>query len=740
MKFAHLVKKLGYFGYFYLLVLDLSDVKIVSNMDAIKSNSVIYAHLFYKSKDSDSTMPVFIKSVASNWSTLKTRILESLESNGLPTFGMSLASPDAAEDSDLNFIDSKSFFTKANMKKLAKRVMFIAIKSREERNKPILFYCTHQLFSLFLVSFLYMERLLSADNVPLDYQVLFNRIYKIYHDTGTSDSVKTLCRRSMVIFLNKGIPMPFLDKLIQVEGTVSDQLKPLCNFERVGISFNNGIESLCQGNISIELDEALFDMKEQLFINSNESTWRSLFWDRVIPKLFRSSTGLLDDVPVKYFLNSEWSTLSLFPEDPERKVDYVVHLELASMKLPVMLIEYGAEAFSPDSSHKDLMKMNMMLIVFCHLLALELEKQGKKAELARVYGLWIGGSHAQMIVAHPIIKEIPNSDPENGNFEIHIVISTVDHWHTDILHLDSLASCTDLCCGINFDDLDEIEGLIKARKPAVQPSTAPFSFIESEYQILDDPVPAITENNIVPETEKAYKGEINEHGLKRLKLYVILVKRRIALLNSDRSNSLPTARRNFKKLPNAPVPMSRRSTGSKTRSLNKMIKSKSKSILITKGSRTELMLLRRLAMYPVFFPKLYDVKVLKNGLIKYRFEKMIPIQNLATSERKPMDAALVDALTFAIHCLHGLYILHDIVNLVHGDISPNNILFSSLDNIWKLIDFDRSMPVHESERIKRISGTEGYISPSPFKRACLQGNPISILLEESYLINSPCHS
>ena len=101
------------------------------------------------------------------------------------------------------------------------------------------------------------------------------------------------------------------------------------------------------------------------------------------------------------------------------------------------------------------------------------------------------------------------------------------------------------------------------------------------------------------------------------------------------------------------------------------------------------------------------MKVLKNGLIKYRFEKMIPI----TSERKPMDAALVDALTFAIHCLHGLYILHDIVNLVHGDISPNNILFSSLDNIWKLIDFDRSMPVHESERIKRISGTEGYISP-----------------------------
>ena len=73
--------------------------------------------------------------------------------------------------------------------------------------------------------------------------------------------------------------------------------------------------------------------------------------------------------------------------------------------------------------------------------------------------------------------------------------------------------------------------------------------------------------------------------------------------------------------------------------------------------------------------------------------------------------SLFKCTTFVIHCLYGLYLLHESVGIIHSDISPTNILFSPLHKIWKLNDFDQSLEVQQSLKNPRIAGTKGYVSP-----------------------------
>lgn len=49
----------------------------------------------------------------------------------------------------------------------------------------------------------------------------------------------------------------------------------------------------------------------------------------------------------------------------------------------------------------------------------------------------------------------------------------------------------------------------------------------------------------------------------------------------------------------------------------------------------------------------------------------------------------VECVMFATHCLHGLYLLHKVLGMIHSDISPANIMFSNrqfpiLIKAWEL--------------------------------------------------------
>ena len=77
-----------------------------------------------------------------------------------------------------------------------------------------------------------------------------------------------------------------------------------------------------------------------------------------------------------------------------------------------------------------------------------------------------------------------------------------------------------------------------------------------------------------------------------------------------------------------------------------------------------------------------------------------------------LESLLVDAATVGLHVLHGLYVLHEQVKVVHCDVSPNNIMFSVMDDRFKLNDFGESSLLNKLVASHVLtSGTKQYITP-----------------------------
>lgn len=130
----------------------------------------------------------------------------------------------------------------------------------------------------------------------------------------------------------------------------------------------------------------------------------------------------------------------------------------------------------------------------------------------------------------------------------------------------------------------------------------------------------------------------------------------------------------------------------------------------------------------ICFPTIQTSWKNDNGTVAIRFERMHhlvgngifgPYGNgelfgpMIRSE-SPLEL-IVDACTFAIHSLYGLHVLHDMVGYVHADISPENIMFSFKDEIWKLNDFETALPIEKSLQTVRQCGTENFIAPESLK-------------------------
>ena len=127
-----------------------------------------------------------------------------------------------------------------------------------------------------------------------------------------------------------------------------------------------------------------------------------------------------------------------------------------------------------------------------------------------------------------------------------------------------------------------------------------------------------------------------------------------------------------------------------------------------------------------YFPRVFSIiEDTKNQTVSYAFEKMSPLIGTGSLggffgsrhlfgpkiRTNCIDYLMLDASTALLHVLFGLHILHEHFEVIHGEISPSNIMFSSLDDSWKLNDFDCALPVLESLKTKRSVGTQNCIAP-----------------------------
>ena len=82
-------------------------------------------------------------------------------------------------------------------------------------------------------------------------------------------------------------------------------------------------------------------LKNKFFVNSNERTWRSLFWDPVIIEIVSIEYGTSE--PVNFHLISI-EKLDLVPDKETTRLDQVCQFKLDDLNIPILVIEYC----SPD--------------------------------------------------------------------------------------------------------------------------------------------------------------------------------------------------------------------------------------------------------------------------------------------------------------------------------------------------------------------------------------------------------
>lgn len=108
----------------------MADVRIIDNIGASRKHFSIFSHIFYKHEDSDA--PEYLNTVKTNWSDLSTAIISVLKCKNIPSFEISVASPNDG-NSNINFFKLRNFLTDDNLEIYGKRVIFLIIKSKYTR-------------------------------------------------------------------------------------------------------------------------------------------------------------------------------------------------------------------------------------------------------------------------------------------------------------------------------------------------------------------------------------------------------------------------------------------------------------------------------------------------------------------------------------------------------------------------------------------------------------------------------
>jgi hypothetical protein len=596
----------------------------------------------------------------------------------------------------------------------------------------------------------------TLDQVP---RLPRNFIYRAVHALQSFEdkSILRLCRRLITVAFNGGIPVHLLDWL-KIANPSSD---PIENF--ASKDFARGVVNLTRQYADLDVDHFIFNFKNHLLNSASEADFRSLFWDGIISKFFYDISGKeMDNDGINFRLSSEWSTKTLLDDksshfDSHRIVDFVSLIRIGA-EVPILLVEMGNKPFL--EMHKDFSKLLSLVSATCIKMAHMLIARKQIPELARTYGIWIGGAQFQFCVAVPVISESKNFP---GKYEIHANISFFPHWKFDLLSsFNSGVECQEICCslleenefetiipGEFTDDRIEDEQSFKSfqnyfdleEEVEEEEATASHKKLKSTFEIapgsperIPQPViePSTPENQIAGYIPKdvplnfLYNGDFNVSALGKLKSFIEVIKNRIDLIFSDNTSGMEGRGRNFVDPPDIyMLPASLKdgaapNTDKKSRVGVSSQPFEQVTMTIEKNSQAEKKTRQKLAPF-ICFPRVFSSKSTESGGIEYEMELMESMINYDSGRLcdqllgDTFELTLVKYLRFGLHVLYGLHTLHTVTDLVHSDISFRNIMYSSIDGFWKINDFDQTMNIEESKSLSRIAGTPGFIAPESQK-------------------------
>ena len=617
---------------------------------------------------------------------------------------------------------------------------------------------------MLIVSFFCGNNFLPISSAPSQLQPIIAQVSDHLNIYTSTKELKAICRRIINCCFNGGVPIDLLNRFEVLTGSnVNYNHRTVENIPE-NLTAQHIVSAEEITSIKLDLEQQIHNFMNHLSFDSSEAQYRSLYWDQFISTCFflKDKANLTNqpiedsayqDVPYK--LQSEWSSLEMFPNLEPRKVDYVAMFTGRDMNLMILLIEAGKEPFGLGvESHKDFSKLLAIMSKTCTKMAVDLENSGKKAEDAVVIGAWIGGHQIHFAIAKSVITRTANL------YEVNCNLHFPDQWKFDLLIPKPFLTFMETSSGSdealtlssseisnedftmtdeNFDT-EHVESQIESDvgDDVTQLLGNIDNYDLNEESDSDDErsLFASTLRRGVNQGKLSEKNEINYVSMCMIRnffdyAYDILKKFNSAA--SDRGTDV--AARNFLDPSSGGVfYASRKSaldeTPNRTRThetsritFSNSIKSSQISgniYSLVKSSENELKIYREyLQLIPSVFPQLYFTEPDPEhaDATIFHFEDMEPLIYPYSGnvnellEFSGLEDGLRGALWMILDLSHCLYNLHYICGLVHSDISPQNIMFSEKYNVWKLIDFDQTMKIKQSLVTARIAGTKGYIAP-----------------------------
>ena len=564
---------------------------------------------------------------------------------------------------------------------------------------------------------------------------IIRRINSIYFSSNETNA-KPLLRRIALIAANGGVPAQLLEFVPEL-GIKSGFFSTL------------PLEAWEEIELSNVIDRCFNDYRNYFRVGSSEATARGLFWDPVLVHMLTCGSINMESIEI----DLEWKMCQ--PDSKIRIVDFAV---LSSrFNRPIFVVEVGTEHIEFPFAHKDSTKLFSIMTLNCIDLCCALQETNLDPSQAKIFGLWIGGPRFQFAVAQPVFTE----DDDSEFSEIHIVITTIDHWQMSAFEGDDYFTdfkCTEPCCN------SSAVRLLESSRPNPQPTITPGTDEEQYYTDDSDSIfreSEAEESFTVFDTNIEVEGffhenqrpQINLKSMKKLNVFINCLKDEAHRLdNLNIANSLkkiksPSFRYVSKGLASASsvtpfaaqvqFPFNQNVIQGRQRQLfpsdttNALIDELSEFKISKKNSYESILYLQHFkCMY--LFPHLIDLVEEGDGKVLYTFELLSPIidrKRIVVDEdeglyyfyeklplgpyirEESFESLLLDSILFTVHTLYGLHVLHKIIGFIHSDLSPNNVMFSPRSKIWKLIDFNYSLPVEESLVTKRYVGTRGFIAP-----------------------------
>jgi hypothetical protein len=498
-------------------------------------------------------------------------------------------------------------------------------------------------------------------------------------------------RRLTYSAVNCGVVLPMLE-LIEPDDLNGLQLR---DFDIVPSELNLAETKASSSSVMNSFSTELNRFIHFVHADSNEATWCGNFWFPVITQCFD-----LAGMPVNYDIQLELETKDYLHPKTGSKIDLAATINLGTRILPILFVEAGKETVPEGYLHKDSSKIQSLLSLGSYTMAYELINIHKNPELAFTFGILIGGYGCQLLIGRPVLREL-----ENGTFEIYVNITYHDHWKFDIFDgPNTFPGCRDSCCYLNLD-------------------------VSSISENSD--VSSSSENSRVADDTE----DLTNDTLKCLQEFIKLVKRRIDLiLSNDHLSRDQPGRIYAPKRDQASISFARSSSYQDTPSFNRPAPTRNIRKHSSSGPDSSPLAHKQrkrspfeasvysecAAYYGSVFPRIYNLDRVETEYgprFDYTFEFLIPFvhpEGIISTEYfniyEPYEF-IAQCIRFTIHCMYGLHILHEKLKIVHGDLKPSNIMYSKVDNSWKIIDFDHSAPIQESSQIERKAGTNGFWAP-----------------------------